>query len=114
MVLGIQLVGVIFGAAMIYFAFLYYKKRDFNFGDFLAWSIVWVLFMFAVIFPQTLNILMEAVGVISAMQLFTILGLIFVCGLVFYLYVLERRSQKKVAHLVKAMALAEQQERKGK
>ncbi|HLD06896.1 MAG TPA: DUF2304 domain-containing protein [Candidatus Nanoarchaeia archaeon] len=114
MVLGIQLVGVIFGAAMIYLAFLYYKKRDFTFNDFLVWGMVWVIFMFAVIFPQTLNVVMEAVGVISAMQLFTIAGLIFVCGIMFHLYVQVRRNQRKVAGLVKAMALAEQHERKGK
>jgi len=108
MVLGIQLVGIIFGVAMIYLAFLYYKKRDFTINDFTIWLIVWILFIIAVIFPQGLNYFLEELGVISAMQLFTIMGFIFIFATVFYLFVLERRSQRKLARIVKAIAIKEQ------
>ena len=107
MVLGVQLFGILFGIAMIYFAFLYLKKKDLTINDFIIWLIVWLLFILAVSFPQRLNVLMETLGIISAMQLFAVAGIVFLSAVVFYLYTRVRKNQKQLAKIVKEIALKE-------
>lgn len=107
MVVGIQLFGILFGIAMIYFAFLYYKKKDLTINDFIVWILVWIFFIFAVLFPQKLNVFMETLGVIGAMQLFAVVGIVFLSAVVFYLYTRVRKNQKQLAKIVKEIALKE-------
>ena len=105
MVLGIQLFGILFGIAMIYFAFLYLKKKDLTKNDFVIWLIVWLIFIFVVSFPQKLNVFMDTLGIISAMQFFSVAGIIFLSAVVFYLYTRVRKNQKRLAKIVKEIAL---------
>jgi len=101
------LFGILFGIAMIYFAFLYFKKKDLTINDFIVWIIVWLLFILAVSFPQRLNVLMDTLGIISAMQFFAVAGIVFLSGIVFYLYTRVRKNQKQLAKIVKEIALKE-------
>ncbi len=107
MVLGVQLFGILFGIAMIYFAFLYYKRKDLTINDFIIWLVVWVLFIIAVSFPQRLDVLMDTLGIITAMQFFSVVGIIFLSGVVFYLYTRVRKNQRRLARIVKDVALKE-------
>lgn len=107
MVVGIQLFGILFGIAMIYLAFIYLKKKDLTINDFIIWLVVWLIFIFAVSFPQKLNVFMDTFGIIGAMQFFAITGIIFLSAIVFYLYTKVRKNQKQLARIVKETALKE-------
>lgn len=107
MVLGVQLFGILFGIAMIYFAFLYLKKKDLTINDFIIWLVVWLLFILAVLFPQKLDIFMDTLGIIGAMQFFAVIGMVFLFAVVFYLYTRVRKNQRRLAKIVKDVALKE-------
>lgn len=105
MVLGVQIFGFVFGIFMIYLAFIYMKKKDLSLNDFLFWLIIWILFIVAVMIPQTLNIFMETLGIIGAIQFFTVIGFVFLFGFVFFLYKNVRKTQRMLAKVVKEIAL---------
>ena len=107
MVVGIQLFGILFGITMIYLAFIYLKKKDLTINDFIIWLIVWLIFILAVMFPLKLNVLMDTLGIIGAMQFFAVAGIIFLFAIVFYLYTKVRKNQKQLAKIVKEIALNE-------
>jgi len=105
--IGIQIVGLIFGLVMIYFSFINFKRKEFSPRDFIIWGTIWVIFMIAIIFPQKLNIFLETLKITSALWLFTILGFLFLFAMVFYLHAISRRNQRKIESLVKKIALEE-------
>ena len=100
MFFGIQIVGVIFGLAMLYLSYVYFKKKDFTTNDFILWLSVWIAFLLVVIFPGTVRFLLNTLNVEDAVTLFTIFGFMFIFGMVVYLYRIVRKSQKKIESVV--------------
>lgn len=105
MVLGVQILGLVFGIVMIYLAFVYMRKKEISLNDFLFWLIIWILFIVAAMIPQTINIFMETLGIVSAMQFFTVFGFVFLFAFVFYIYKNVKKTQRMVAKIVKEIAL---------
>ncbi|QQG38525.1 MAG: DUF2304 domain-containing protein [Candidatus Woesearchaeota archaeon] len=105
MVVGIQIIGIIFGIGMLFFSYVYFRRKDFGPRDFLFWVIIWLAFIYAVSFPKQLNILLDTLGIVSALWLFTIVAFLILFALVFYLHVIVRRNQMKLGFLVKKLAL---------
>src|SRR3989344_2297566 len=96
MVVGIQIVGIIFGIGMLFLSYLYFRKKEFGPRDFAIWVIVWIIFLIAIMFPKTVNVLLDTLGIVSALWLF---------ALVFHLHVSVRKGQRKLEKVVKKIAL---------
>lgn len=105
MLIGIQIVGLVFGLIMFYFSYVYFKRNEFSPRDFIIWGGIWLVFIITILLPQKLNIFLDKLKIAGAMWFFTISGLLFLFALVFYLHVAVRRSQRKVEILVKKIAL---------
>lgn len=103
--LGIQFLGVFFGLFMLYLTVLYFRRKDLTVADFLIWVPVWIIFLIGITFPTTLKFFLQTFNVISAIQLFTILGFMFFSLVIFYLYRSVRINSKKVEKLVRTIAL---------
>ena len=107
MFLGIQIIGIIFGLLMIYFSFLHYKRQEFSKIQFLFWEIVWAGFIIVVIFPKITNGIVHKMGVNRAMDLLTILGLMFITFMTFYNYASIYKLKQKLEVKVRKDALKE-------
>lgn len=106
--LGIQVFAAIFGLFMMYLTYFYFKRKDLNINDFILWMGVWLIFLWGILFPDNLDFLMNNVlGVISVIQLFTIFGFMFFSIVIFYLYKIVRKNQRKLEQLVKSIAIKE-------
>ncbi len=105
MVVAIQYIGIIFGLVMLYFTYFYFKRKEFTVIDLFLWFIVWIAFILGVIFPSYLDGFMEAIGVIGAMQLFSVAAILFLIAVVFFLYRQVRKNQQQVEKLVREIAL---------
>lgn len=105
MISGIQIIGAVFGISMAYLTFLYYKRNEFGKIQMFFWEILWIGFIFLTLFPQTANIAMERLGVSRAMDLFIILGFIFVAVLTFHNYVKVNKLEKKLENAVRKESL---------
>jgi len=105
MMLGIQLLGLIFGLFMLYITFLHFKRNEFTMNEAGFWSILWIAFLIVTLIPQILNPIMETLSIARTMDLFIILGFMFLITANFYTYGIVRKTQKKMENLVREIAI---------
>lgn len=106
MLLGIQILGVLFGMFMLYLTFIYGKRKEFNTTEGTIWIIAWILFIFLAILPRSLDFLVKDILSVSrTMDFLIILGFMFVLGVTFYNYYLLKKTQKKLENLVRNIAI---------
>ncbi len=105
MIYGIQIIGVLFALVMIYLTFLFYKKRAYNGRSYILWTGLWIFFLFIVAFPNTLYGIMETLEIKRTVDFFVITAFLFFSVVIFYLYVIVKRSQKMLEEIVRKVAL---------
>jgi hypothetical protein len=105
MVLGIQILGLLFGLFMIYYSFLSFKKKEFRKREFVLWMIIWILFIVVTVFPSLLNPLVESLNLVRRMDFYIIIGFMFLIGLGFYSYSVAKKNQRKIENIVREIAI---------
>jgi len=104
-ILGIQMLGILFGIFMLYYTFLQMKRKDFTAKEYSFWMILWAVFLIVTIFPALLDPIVESLSLARTMDFFIILGFMFLIGAIFYTYTLARKNQRKVEEIVRKMAM---------
>lgn len=107
----LEIMGLFFAIVMFYFTYSSFKRKEFLFADFIIWSIVWVGFSLVVMFPESISFFIRKIGFISVVQLLSILGIMFIFVIVFYLYKVVRKCQFKIDKLVREVALRNKNEK---
>lgn len=107
MILGIQILGIVFGLLMTYLVFLHYKRKEFGKGQFFFWQTIWIVFILVVLFPGITTGLINKLGVVRTMDLLTIFGFMFITLLVFYNYFTINKIKKKLERTTREQALKE-------
>jgi hypothetical protein len=105
MVLGIQIMGILFGAALLYFTFLGYKKKELRKGEFLFWGAAWIVFIYLVLFPNVLDFFVESLNLVRTLDFFTIVGFMVLIALTFYNYIINMKNRSKLERAVRAIAM---------
>jgi hypothetical protein len=105
MILGIQILGVLFGFFMIYYTFLHYKRKEITFKESSAWIIMWALFLIVTVWPQILNPIVASLSLARTMDFFIILGFMFLIGALFYTYTIVRKNQNRLEEIVRKIAI---------
>ncbi len=106
MILGIQILGVMFGLFMIYYSYLKFKKKEFGKFDFILWMISWLILILLVLFPHSLDFLVKGVLQMNrTLDFFIIIGFMFLIGLMFYTYSVVNKLQRRMENLIRKMAL---------
>ncbi|MFH2027621.1 MAG: DUF2304 domain-containing protein [Nanoarchaeota archaeon] len=106
MMLGVQIVGILFGLFMLYITFLNGKRKEFNSKEGVFWIIAWAAFILLVIFPNALDIVARNILNISrTLDFLIILGFMFIIGISFYNYLAIRKTQNKIEKIVRKLAL---------
>ena len=104
MIIGIQIVGVLFGLFMIYLTFLHQKRKEFSAKEYLFWTLSWIVFIIIAIFPNILAPFVEGLKLGRIMDLLTIFGFLFVIGLLFNNYTNLKKTNKKIEEIVRKVA----------
>lgn len=105
MVLGIQVIGVVFTLLMLYLTFLYYKKNNYTRTAFLFWIAVWISSLFLVIFYEQFTILSIQLKFARTTDLYMAMAIMFFGAITFLNYANVKRSERKVEELVRSMAM---------
>lgn|SRR3989338_1701029 len=105
MVLGIQILGILFGIFMIYQSFLHFKRKEFTAKAFGIWTGLWVVFVVFAVFPQIVDPIVYGLDFARTMDFYIVLGFMFLVGAVFFNYVLLRKNQKKLEEMVRKDAM---------
>ena len=104
-ILGIQIVGFLFGLFMLYYSFLNYKRKEFTIKEFSFWVILWIVFILVALFPSLLDPLVKGIGFLRALDLLTIVGFLFLIAAIFYTYTITRKNQKQLETIVREIAV---------
>jgi hypothetical protein len=105
MVLGIQIVGLLFALFMLYLTFLNKKRKEFETSEYVLWVIFWLIFMYISLFPNTLGFIVASLHISRPLDLLVIVGFLFVILISFYTYTITRMTQNKVENLVRKIAI---------
>lgn len=106
---AIQVFGIIFSVSMIYLTYFYYRRKIFLFQDVLLWGYVWVLFIFAVAFPEKLTTIIQPLQIIRVLDLLTMGGVLLLFALVFVIFARSRYNDRRIEQMVKEIALREKE-----
>ncbi len=103
--LGIQILGLLFGFFMIYYTFLHYKRKEFTIKEYSFWFVFWSAFIIITLFPRILNPVLTKLNISRTLDFFIITGFLFMIFVVVYTYIIVRKNQKKIEDVVRKMAL---------
>ena len=107
--IGLQLIGIIFGIFLAYQSFLFYKKKEIDKRSLFFWSLVSLAILVVNIFPSSLDKILESLGFIRALDFFTIMGFLVVLTLLLYFNRIIQKYQKKIDKLVEKIALEDKE-----
>ncbi|MEK6967038.1 MAG: DUF2304 domain-containing protein [Nanoarchaeota archaeon] len=107
MIAGVQILGVIFGLGLFYLAFLSFKRQEFTPIEWGFWTVLSVIVILMSLFPQVLDPVVTRLKFARALDLYVILGFMFLLLSLFYTYTISRRTQVRVEELVRKMAINE-------
>ena len=105
MILGIQILGIVFCLIVIYITYMHYKRKEFNALEFGGWLALWLGFGFAILFPEIGGLFLKPLNIVRVLDLLTIGGFLFLFSLVFYMYGLVKKNNKKVEEIIRDKAL---------
>jgi hypothetical protein len=105
MLMGIQILGLLFGLFMLYFTFLHHKRNEIKQTEYIIWASLWFGVILITIFPFILEPFTRTLHLQRTMDLLILVGFVFVIGLMFNNYMSLRKTQKKVEEVVRKIAI---------
>ena len=105
MPLGIQVFGLVFSAFMLYASFLYYKKKEFTLTEWGFWAVFSAAFAAISAFPRILDPVVATLNLSRKLDLFIILGFMFLIAATFYTYTVTRRTDRRMEEVVRNLAI---------
>ena len=101
----IQFLGVAFGAAMMYFTFAKYKRKELTRNESNIWFVGWMVLMIVALFPFALDSIIAPLHFYRRLDFFVVLGFFMLLGLGFYTYSTVKKMERKLELLVRQEAL---------
>ncbi len=105
MFLGIQILGFIFIAIMMYFTFLNYKKHNYGSKSFISWLIIWIIAGIAMLMPTTIYDFMGVLNIERTQDFFFIGAFLVLFVVVFNMYITIKKTHAKVEKLVREQSM---------
>lgn len=112
MILGLQIVAILFAFLMIYLALLNYKRGELNGMEIASWVLIWVIVIFITIFPELIRTFAQTFAVSRLFDLMVVGGFILVISMVSAAYVRTKRMEKKLEELIRKDALKDTENNK--
>jgi hypothetical protein len=114
MILGLQIIAILFAFAMIYFAVLHRRRGELNRAEILSWVTIWVATIVIVVFPELLRKFAQAFFITRLFDLMVVGGFVLVIAMVARVYVSTKRMEKKLEDYVRHEALKSIKKKKKK
>lgn len=105
MIIGLQIIALLFAFSMVYFAILHYKRGELNALEISSWLIMWTFAIIVIIFPELLQGFAKTFLVTRVFDLMVIGGFILVISMVGSTYIRTKRNEKKLEELVRKLSL---------
>lgn len=105
MIIGLQIIALLFAFSMVYFAVLHYKRAEINGFEISSWLIMWTMAIVVIIFPELLKTFASTFLVTRVFDLMVIGGFILVISMVASAYIRTKKLEKKLEDMVRREAL---------
>ena len=103
----IQLLGIIFGAGMMYFTFVKYKRKELSRNETLFWFAGWIVLLSVALRPSALDFFIGHLNFYRRLDFFVVLGFFVLLGLGFFNYGTVKKMERKLEKYVRREALEE-------
>lgn len=104
MIVGIQVVGIVFSFSMIYFAILHFKRREIDATEVGIWIIIWLFALVAVLFPDILQTFARTFLFARLFDMMVVGAILIIMVMTVRSYVSVRRIDKKIEDIVRKEA----------
>jgi len=101
----IQLLGIMFGIAMMYFTFVKYKRKELSRNEILFWFVGWTLMVLVAIKPSALDFISGHLNFYRRLDFFVVLGFFVLLGLGFFNYSTVKKMERKLELYVRREAI---------
>lgn len=105
MILGLQIIALIFALIMIYIAYVHYKKGEINGLEIIFWLICWMGAIGIILFPEVFKIFSATIAISRAFDLAVLGGFILMLPIVYLSHVKTNKLEKKIEDLIRQEAL---------
>lgn len=105
MIIGLQIVAILFSLTMVYFAVLNYRRGEINGAEIVGWLVIWLGTIFVVIFPELLQTFAKTFLFARVFDMMVAGAFIIVISMVASAYMRTKRNEKKLEELVRKLSL---------
>jgi len=105
MIIGLQIIAIIFSFSMVYVAVLHYKRGEIGKSEIITWVGMWALALVVIVFPEILRKFASTFLVTRVFDLMVVAGFILVITMVSSAYLRTKKNEKKLEELVRRDAL---------
>lgn len=112
MILGVQIVGIIFAIVMMYFTYVYYKRKNYGKYSLAMWLILWIGILLIIAVPETVYGIMQTLQIERTADFIVMAGFTFFLIIIFYMYNVIKKVNKKMEELVRKLSIQEQNKKK--
>ena len=114
MILGLQIIAILFAFIMIYIAILHRRRGELDRTEIISWVIIWVVTIFIVIFPEILRTFAKTFFITRLFDLMVVGGFVLVIAMVTRTYVSTKRMEKKLEDYVRRESLKDANKKSNK
>ena len=104
----IQILGVLFGLAMLYVTYDYYKRKGLDLKDIAGWVVLWCTFILVILFPSALLFVSQKLNLTGAIDLIMIVSFVVMIYLVFNLYNRIKKIEQNMEKMIEVIALRDE------
>ncbi len=114
MILGLQIIAILFAFTMIYFAVLHRRRGEIDKTEILSWVAIWTATIVIVVFPELLRKFAQTFFITRLFDLMVVGGFVLVIAMVARTYVNMRKMEKKLEEFIRDEALKDVKKKKKK
>lgn len=107
MIIGLQLIAIIFSLIMIYFAYLHFMRGELGKGEIVSWWIIWAVTIVIIIFPDLLRGFARTISINRVFDLMVIGGFILVIFLSYKSYIGTKSLQRRIDEFIRKESLTD-------
>ena len=105
MIVGLQVIALLFALTMLYFTYLHYKRKELEGWEGIFSLISWLGAIFIILFPNIVSFFAEKIAISRAFDLAVIGGFILMIPMVYMSYIKVRRLEKKLEEVIRNESL---------
>ena len=106
----IQILGVLFGLAMLYVTYDYYRRKGLDLKDIAGWVVLWCTFILVILFPAALLFVSKKLNLTRAIDSIMIVSFVVMIYLIFNLYNRIKKIERNTEEMVEVIALRDGEE----